>query len=401
MQSARIKPTVSPDWIVRIAQSLAGLVDLRAAVAAMSEELKPLIPHDHIDVALLTETGDDLIVYETGLETSWGKTGGRVEFSPIRDVLSGNIDHMIFADALRDHRVRFRGADTGPIQQFGLRSRLHHKIEISGDTIGALSVSSLRADVYSNVHLDAISTVANVVGPYFFALRASDIAKSKAIELERQQALRAEAEHLIEVQEQERSRIGMDLHDHFLADMSRLLRTLDDRGLPDQAKLDEARSSLSAAIRDVRGIVEDARPTLLEMFGLGTAIEAYLLNATKGTGIRARLSSDPEDLDALAEFDQREKLLVFRIVQEAVNNAVAHAQASEIVITFGQFADTFSISVEDDGTGISTNGRVMASGFQNMKARAVMMGATLRIGKPQVGAGTQVKLTLRQPKETR
>ena len=382
----------SPEWVVRIAQSLAGLVDLRAAVTAVSEELNTLIPHEHFDIALLSLTDDTLIVYETGLETAWGMKLGRVIESPIRDVFTGRVDHMIFEDAVLDDRVQFAGADIGPIRKFGLRSRLHHKIEISREIVGALSVSSLQPHAYSREHLAVIQTVANVVGPYFHALRTSELAQSRAIELERQKILRSEAKHLVEVQEKERNRIGMDLHDHVLADMSRLLRSLNDDTLSRTERLREACNALSSAIEDVRGIVEDARPTLLEMFGLGTAIEANLHRAIKGSDIRAIMATQAEDIDEAFDIGQREKLLIFRIIQEAINNAVMHAQASQISIILKQPDGLIELAIEDDGIGIAVGPGTRKSGLRNMSARAAMIDAKLRIIK--LDTGTQIALTL-------
>ncbi|MCV6577277.1 MAG: sensor histidine kinase [Cohaesibacter sp.] len=385
---------VPSDWVVRIAQSLAGLVDLRAAVAAMSDELKRVLAHDHIDVALLTETGDELIAYETGLETTWGQKFRKVAASPIRDILQNRVPSLVFVDAMKDPRIVFDGADTEPIQKFGLRSRLHHKIEISGDTIGALSLSSRLPNVYSEDDLHTLRTVANVIGPYFHALRVSEIAKAKAVEAERQLALRKEAEHLIEVQEEERSRIGMDLHDHCLAELSRLLRMLDDDSLADQEKIAEAKSKLSGTIQDIRGIVEDARPALLEMFGLGTAIEAYLVNSARGNPVKTRMMADPQDLDLWFGHSQRNKLLIFRIAQEAINNAIRHADAQEISVSFLRDGDQVSIHVVDDGIGLNSDNGLATSGLQNMKARAEMMGALLHLSKAPSGRGTKVTLSL-------
>ena len=392
MTTLATKTQLSPEWIVRIAQSLAGLVDLRAAVTAMSDELSPLIPHDHIDVSLLTEDRASLVVYETGLETTWGTRLSPVDLSPIRDILSGRSEHMIFFDAVHDDRVQFRGADTGPIQKFGLRSRLHHKIEISGTIVGAVSVSSLQPNVYSSDHLVAINTVANVIGPYFHALRTSEVAQQRAVELERQKVLRIEAEHLVDVQERERERIGMDLHDHVLADMSRLLRNLDEVSLSRDQQVKDARKGLSIAIQDIRGIVEDARPTLLEMFGLGTAAEAYLMKATKDSSALGVMASPPEAADNLHGLVHRERLLVFRIIQEAVNNAVRHADANEISIAIEPSDETLAVHVKDNGVGFAVAHGTRQSGLTNMKARAAIIGAALDITSQ--GSGTELLLTL-------
>src|SRR5690606_19697629 len=112
-----------------------------------------------------------------------------------------------------------------------LRSRLHVALKVQGETIGALSCSSLQPNFYSPEDIDRARSIADLLAPYFFALRAADQAKRSAIvEAEaraREEGLRLGALRLTEALEAERQRIGMDLHDQTLADLTRFAKRLE------------------------------------------------------------------------------------------------------------------------------------------------------------------------------
>ncbi|MEO9821250.1 MAG: ATP-binding protein [Paracoccaceae bacterium] len=384
------------EQIIQIAQSLAGHVDLRTAVEAVSSELSKLVPHDHIDAAMLTPERDEVVVYETGIQTSWGDKRRKVDDSPIRDIFVGNTSSMIFEDALRDPRVTFDGSDSQPIKEFGLRARIHMKLEIAGTVIGALSLSARQIGVFHDAHLEALRVVANVIGPYFHVLQISEIARQKTQAHAEEFALRTSAEHLSEFQDQERMRIGMDLHDQVLADLSRLILKLDNDQLSDEQKVHTARVALIDAIQEVRNIVEDTRPTLLEMFGFGTAIEAHLTRATEGRKIVGKIATDVSALDELFNTDARKRLLLFRIAQEAINNAVSHSDATELTIDVQREGNYSRLMVFDNGCGLSIGSEPQKGGLRNMTVRAVLLRAQIDFATPDTGTGTCITVHLPQ-----
>jgi signal transduction histidine kinase len=149
------------------------------------------------------------------------------------------------------------------------------------------------------------------------------------------------------------------------------------------------------AIHQVRDMLFDLRPVVLETRGLCAALEMYAERQREPNGLPLRL-----DLHSFtARFPPKVEGAVFSIVQEAVGNARKHAQAKNIWITARQSEDALTISVQDDGTGFDV-ARIEATydqrnslGLLNMRERAEIANAQLSIAS-KIGAGTLVTLVL-------
>ena len=166
--------------VVAILRSIAGQFDFRAVIRAMSQEIQDLLPHDHLDVALMNADQTMVIAYETGLHTEWDAdttASAAVAISPIRDLFLGRIDHIVTDDAQADPRFHFEGAFSMPIFAAGLRSRLHVPLKIEGRVIGALSFSTLERSTYCDGDIDNARIVADILSSYFFALQQSELAR--------------------------------------------------------------------------------------------------------------------------------------------------------------------------------------------------------------------------------
>ena len=212
--------------ILSILSAIAGQLDFRSVIRAVSNEIKALLPHDHLDVALLSVDGAMVTAYETGLHTEWDAEAtakASVAISPIRDLLTGEVDHIITKDAQSDRRFHFEGAFSHAIFAAGLRSRLHAPLKIEGRVIGALSFSTQEIGTYRASDVGQIRIVADILAPYFFALRQSELVRERElaqVETEaRAEGLRIGALRLTEELENARQAIGMDLHDQTLADL--------------------------------------------------------------------------------------------------------------------------------------------------------------------------------------
>jgi signal transduction histidine kinase len=147
------------------------------------------------------------------------------------------------------------------------------------------------------------------------------------------------------------------------------------------------------AIQDVRNIVEDAKPTLLEFFGLGTAIESFLAQATRNIMIEGKLTFDPPKLDKTFATVPHKQLTLYRIIQEAVNNAVRHADATEIEISYLRQQRKSEIKIKDNGCGITLGKSKPLGGMQNMKARGKLMGAQVHFDSSDSNTGTCITIT--------
>jgi len=383
-----------PLWshLFRISRALAGRLDFLSAIQSVAREIARFLPYDHLDLCLLRHDGTLSAAYETGIDTAWGRLGNAsVQSSPIRDLLLGRFDHMLTGDAMRDPRFHYPGAFTAPIHDHGLRARVHVPLVVGGEIIGALSISSFRADDYGIPDVAAARQVADLISPYMFALREAERSRHAAIiEAEaraREEGLRQGALNLTEALEQERQRIGMDLHDQTLADLSRLMRDLSRPGSVDAEAI---LSRLDDCVADLRRIIDTAVPSILDMFGFAHAVRVHLERAA-GEGTRIEVHDDsggaPDMLDPVV------RIALFRIVQEAINNAGRHARASRIGVRIAG-RPRLRVTIADDGCGLPEEirrGR-RKGGMSHMRTRAQLIGAKLSVRSGRTGTSVSVSL---------
>ena len=158
-----------------------------------------------------------------------------------------------------------------------------------------------------------------------------------------------------------------DLHDQTLAALTRLLRTVDAEDLPlDRAALNDG---LSACIRDLRRIIDEAVPSQLVLFGFAHAIAEHLIKAVGADPCALTLVDRTGGI--IDRIDPTVRTALFRITQEAANNAARHAKADRITITMDATpAGALCIVVRDDGIGMSGRVGTRRSGLLHMETRA-------------------------------
>lgn len=391
-----------------ISRALAGQLDFQSMIDAISEEIRIILPHDHLDISLLLLDGENhLHAYETGLHTAWSNFANHplpIVESPIRALLLGEEPYILSQDATTDPRYQFAGAFNTPIFDAGLRSRLHVPLRARGEIIGALSCSKHAADYYTLEDVHHTQHVADLLASYLYALRQTDQAKRLAIAetqiRAREEGLRLGALRLTEELENERQRIGMDLHDQTLADMTRLhrriarLMTVDTLSGNDLKPVSDA---LHESMQELRLIIDAVKPTVLQLFGLEEGVEDLLLRSVRNSGlsIATRLRDTTDGLaNKLAE---PQKIALFRIIQEAVNNAIKHAYPDSIDIEISRAANRLKFSIVDDGLGLDRDNLLNCGGIQNMKIRARLLDAQLQIETGPQGKGTHVCISLPLP----
>ncbi len=385
---------ISGARILQIIRSLAGHVDLRDAIHAVSEELKSVVDHDHFDAALFTECGDRTVVYETGLKTSWGSENGLNSVSPIRELLSGEVDFMITENAMVDERMCQSWINSGPIFEFGIKSRVHARIEIGGNLIGALSLSSKKPGLYADPHVEAARVIADVVGPYFYALQQSEIARRAEVERAKERAdalgFRRGARRLTEQLERERQRIGMDLHDQTLAELTRVIRITDAEDLSPREALKVIREQLTNSTGELRNIIENAKPSLLHLFGLVEAIEGFLDRSVSDSDLSWSIDVTPAASKVIDALPEDRVLALYRIIQEALNNVIRHSGASKVKITFESKDGEITTRITDNGGGMPDIDQKTQGGIKNMHTRSSLIGGAMTISTSGAESGTDV-----------
>ena len=401
-------PAAQFDHYLGISRLLAGQLDFRSAIRSVAAEVAHIIPHDHLDVCVLLEDGNYHTAYETGMETAWGTLAGApVVNSPIRSLLRGEVDYMLTDDAMVDLRFHFDGAFKRPIVEQSLRSRVHVPMKVQGTIIAALSCSSQTPDVYTMEDVERARIIADLLTPYFYALRAAEQAQRSAIvEAEaraREEGLRQGALKLTEALEQERQRIGMDLHDQTLADLTRLARRIDRMSRSGDVStegLEPISRGLQHCMQDLRQIIEQAKPSVLQLFGLAQAIENHLERSVRDSGVPIEWAVIDETEGALDDLEPTVSVALFRIAQEAINNAVRHAQPMAVTVRLSTGDGRLAIEIADDGRGVTkTRGRI-GGGIDNMKTRARLISARFAIGPGRNNHGTLVGVHLPLGRDT-
>jgi len=206
--------------------------------------------------------------------------------------------------------------------------------------------------------------------------------------------------HLVEAQETERSRIAADVHD----DSVQALAAVELRLLLFRKEVQARAEDLLPAVDDVRGAVANATERLRHLLfdlespatrtGLRSALEEAAAFVFADEGVRWRI--DPAPGVALPT---ETRIVVYRIVQEAMLNARKHAAASEVVVTVRERDGGVEVDVTDDGTGFDparVDTRPGHMGLAGMRGRAAIAGGDLDIG-PATGGGTRVRLWVPKP----
>ena len=390
--------------ILSILRAIAGQLDFRAVISAVSTEIRTLLPHDHLDVALLSGDRTLVVAYETGLHTEWDASTTAtkpVETSPIRDLLSGEVDHIVTDDAQTDARFHFAGAFSQPIFSAGLRSRLHVPLKVEGRVIGALSFSTQKMGTYCLADVGTAQIVADILSSYFFALQQSELAKQSELQQmeteARAEGLRVGALHLTEELENARQAVGMDLHDQTLADLTRISRNLkrlaNKTNLPG-SELRPLQEDIEHCLRELRIIIDNAKPSVLQFFGFGQAVEALLERSVRSDTALLNYQLYDDGHSGIEELPANTLVALYRIVQEAINNTVRHANASKIEIKLAQIDERLRIVVSDDGSGLPKASGRRNSGLNNMRTRASLIQAELTVATRPDGTGTQLEITL-------
>ncbi|MDH5599482.1 MAG: sensor histidine kinase, partial [Cyclobacteriaceae bacterium] len=200
----------------------------------------------------------------------------------------------------------------------------------------------------------------------------------------------------IRSQENERERIARDLHDEVGVMLSTIKLNVD-LGLKisnlEQDKVESVRSSLKglieSSIKSVRRISHGLLPPVLDHFGLVAAVEE-LVNDLNSSPIKFALEYSK---DEIIRFEKTVELGLFRIVQEAVNNAVKHSGANSINISMKSDSDKLTIQIIDDGKGFLQNKESNGLGLKNMESRSRVIGASFNF-LSEANIGTTITVVI-------
>lgn len=210
------------------------------------------------------------------------------------------------------------------------------------------------------------------------------------------QKLRELTGHLQEVREKERTRIAREIHDELgqaltaiKIDLTRMLTRLDQPATQLRPGIEDVIKIVDSATNTARAISENLRPGMLDLLGLGPAIEHHVQRFSEATGLRCSLQLDNEgELGGTGNV----ATAAFRIMQEALTNVARHAHASQVDVSVRDTGSMLMVSVQDNGTGMSPSPAGTQRGHYGllgMSERCQLLGGTLSI-ESRLGAGTRV-----------
>jgi len=232
----------------------------------------------------------------------------------------------------------------------------------------------------------------------------TDITQQKQVEevlKESEEQLRFLSSQLLTAQETERRRLSRELHDEVGQALAVLkLRTdfiresLDKDKAKAREECERSLHYIDQVIENVRRLSRDLSPAVLENVGLTAAIKWLVENITHNH--QARVTLDLIQVDDL--FSQDSKIMIFRVIQEALTNIVRHAKAKNISIAIKRSGNRVMFLIEDDGKGfnvVKAAGREAAKkglGLKTMDERVRMLRGTLDLHSEE-GKGTRITFT--------
>lgn len=232
-----------------------------------------------------------------------------------------------------------------------------------------------------------------------YVVLARDVTDNKQVQLELQRSrddLRALANRLQTGREEQRAHLAREIHDVLAQELTRLKIDLSwmkrrlgarvDEPLRENllVRTDQAMALVDSSITTVQRIATELRPVILDSLGLFAAIEWQVEDFAQRSGLRCHTTVAQDGLPPARDIS----IVLFRILQESLTNIARHAHATEVDVTLALQNDTWVLTVQDNGVGI-TEAQIAAHrslGLLGMGERALAIGGSVHFaGAPLTG----------------
>lgn len=338
---------------------------------------------------LLLDPNTDELVFEV-VEGGGGEQLLKTRMPRHQGIAGWVLDHretMIVNDTQQDERFN---AGIGKSVNFETVSLITAPMFVFGKTIGVIQIiNKASGGFFAESDKELLAAFA---AQSAFAIRNAQLYR----------ALREERDRLVAVEEDIRRRLARDLHDgptQLVAAIGmniQFIQQLIDRD-PEMVviELGRVKETADQAMHQLRTMMFDLRPVVLETKGLLPALEVYCGRLNETESFTVFLASH----ENIPRLSKQAESSIFAVIQEAIGNTKKHANAKNIWITLRRIADKIDVSVRDDGVGfdvidVQMNYESLGSlGLINMRERVEMMQGTFYLNaKP--GQGTTVEFVI-------
>ncbi|MEO9892311.1 sensor histidine kinase [Aurantibacter sp.] len=201
---------------------------------------------------------------------------------------------------------------------------------------------------------------------------------------------------MIEGQEKERKRLAIDLHDGLGGRLSGISLNLsklnkDEPKEYPKVQLQKVMKDLDDSLTELRSIARNMMPETLVKFGLQAALKDYCSSMTgSDTKVTLQFYGTEKDINL------NQQVTMYRVIQELINNAIKHANASEVLVQYMRDGNKVDITVEDNGTGFNKDKLVYKEGgmgIDNLRTRVAYLKGDLEFHS-EANEGTTVNVQI-------
>ena len=307
------------------------------------------------------------------------------------------------ADLRRQHAYQFIGQQLIPWRThiFELSAQIsaldEQKLAIENLAVAA-RFQSLESRLVWLVSLSLVAGVLMSLVCGWYILRLERQARLRYDALARSRLeLEGLSARLVEAQEEERRAISRELHDEvgqslgaLLVEVGQLAKLVPSEDRVTQAQIAQIKSVAESAVKSIRDIALLLRPPMLDDLGLVPALEWQAREISRRSDMEVEVHSE----NVSEDLGDETKVTIYRLVQEALNNAATHASAKNAKVTIVQNSDKITVEIADDGHGFDP-ARQRGMGILGMEERVRRLGGTFTIeSAPGKGATVKAELPL-------
>ena len=330
--------------------------------------------YDHVAIAMIE---GDYAVYRVGAGPLWENPAFNFNPSHLKigsEGITGRVaasGNMVYQPDVRE--------DSGYVEMQGSKtlSEVTVPIKVKDKVIGVIDAQSERVNAFDDTDLVVLQSLAD----------------QTAVAIENAQLYR-QATQLAVVEE--RNRLARELHDSVTQALYGItlhaeaaFRQLGARKIPlATEQLEELRSTAQEALREMRLLIFELRPSVVEMQGLVPALRARLEAVEERAGMSVEINVD-ENLELSDQIQDG----LYRIAQEALNNALKHAKANQIILNLTGTMSRVTLEIMDDGVGFKPDESIEGGGLglDGIIERAELLNGELTLDS-WPGRGTTIRI---------